>query len=208
MKEIEVKFRARTDKQALKDMRNDLDMRFKTLMSKLAVLVIRDVENRIEIAKTLFEIHDEKLYIAGGFADFKAFVQASRISKSNVYNYIKIGKALKEGYITEQDIKEQGFHGRNLLLASGDDLKVEGEREIKKGAALRISMPSEDTYMYFKSNTKFASFILDTLCREKRALLDELLLRYNQGDMVDEKMKAVDIIETEPEENIEEISTR
>ncbi|UGQ17901.1 chromosome replication/partitioning protein [Borrelia sp. RT1S] len=173
------------------------EKRYLELVGKLRALVAKDIRTKIEMAKTVLEIYDDKLYIAGGFDSFASFIKTCGLSNTTVYSYVRIGKAIKEGHITEQDIIDRGINYIRVIVEKSNYGKLKEERALTKSIPLRILIPSENTYSYFKQNTKFTSYALSKLYEEHRELLDNLFFRYSQEKKHKKVHDAEDAIEME-----------
>ncbi|QMU99788.1 chromosome replication/partitioning protein (plasmid) [Borrelia sp. A-FGy1] len=178
--------------------------RYLELMEKLETLVAKDVRTKIEMTKTVFEIFEDKLYILGGFGNFTAFIKKCGLSTTSIYSYIKIGRALKEGYITEQDIIKRGINSVRVALEQGNIETLKEDKKTDKVIPLRILIPSDNAYKYFKSNTKFASYTLSRIYNEQRQLLDSFLFDFNEEKRRKRRVNLEDVIEAEEEQKLVE----
>ncbi|AYE36983.1 hypothetical protein DB313_05650 (plasmid) [Borrelia turcica IST7] len=182
------------------DERDKKKNRFNELVNKLKLLEKRDISNKIEAMKILAEIYDDGLYIIAGYRQFGAFAKTCFISGSRVYIFVRIGQKLREGVITEQDIINNGINYIREIIQK-EDYKALREGENKtKSTPLRIMLPSDTAYSYFKSNTKFTSYALARIYDEHRQLLDNLFYEYNQEKKQRRIHDTEDIIEAEEEQ--------
>ncbi|WKC58500.1 chromosome replication/partitioning protein [Borrelia sp. P9F1] len=196
MAQLKPNISLRIENQALYAEKEIKEQRLKKLMERLKSLTVKDIRTKIDMIKTVFEIYDEKLYVVGGYNNFVEFIRTCGTSTTNAYLFIKIGKALKEGHITEQDIIDRGIDHIKMIVKE-NNYKALQEGKIRKDIPLRILIPSEGTYSYFKSNTKFTSYALDRIYREHRHLLDNLFYEYNLEKKHKKKIDTEDVIYTE-----------
>ncbi|WP_445436379.1 chromosome replication/partitioning protein [Candidatus Borreliella tachyglossi] len=173
--------------------------RFKELDQELKALGKKDILNKIQVIKILTEIHDELLYLMAGFRNFGAYAKSCFISESTAYMFVKIGQKLKDGSIIEQDIVKYGVAHIRDIIQNKDYGALRTGEGVAKNTPLRILLPSDDAYSYFKSNTKFTSYLLKTLYNENRQLLDAVFFRYDQ-EKKKRKHHVEDIIEEGAEE--------
>ncbi|QMU99839.1 chromosome replication/partitioning protein (plasmid) [Borrelia sp. A-FGy1] len=207
MTELKPNISLRVDKQSLYEEKEIKEQKLKKLIEKLKSLAVKDIRTKIEMIKTVFEIYDEKLYIVGGYNSFVEFIKTCGTSVTNAYMFIKVGKALKEGQITEKDIIERGIDHIKMIVKEGNYQSLK-EGKAEKDIPLRILIPSKNAYSYFKSNTKFTSYVLSRIYDEHRQLLDTLFYDYNKEKKDKKKHESESVIEMGAERHIDDASSQ
>ncbi|MBB6043548.1 chromosome replication/partitioning protein (plasmid) [Borreliella yangtzensis] len=152
--------------------------RYNILKKKLYVNLREGVSNKIECMKILKEIKDNEYYKLDGYKSFDAFIKDYDVAKTQAYNYLKIANAIEAGVIEEQYVLNNGF--RLILSALKDkespSLKKSKQNPIKP---LRFQLKKQESYDFYKSNSKFTGFLLDRLFDEKE-IIKKIMKEYKQ----------------------------
>ncbi|WKC58475.1 chromosome replication/partitioning protein [Borrelia sp. P9F1] len=180
--------------------------RFTELDQELKSLGHRDIVNKIQAMKVLTEIHDELLYLWAGFKSFGAYAKTCFITESTAYSFVKIGQKLKTGEITEELIIKRGLTQIRDIIQNNDYEALKKGEVKPRTIPLRILLPTNTAYSYFKSNTKFTSYALSRLYEEHRELLDNLFYEYSQEKKHRKTHNEEDAIEMEATEGTKQIA--
>ncbi|WP_421136320.1 chromosome replication/partitioning protein (plasmid) [Borreliella yangtzensis] len=152
--------------------------RYNILKKKLYVNLREGVSNKIECMKILKEIKDNEYYKLDGYKSFDAFIKDYDVAKTQAYNYLKIANAIEAGVIEEQYVLNNGF--RLILSALKDkespSLKKSKQNPIKP---LRFQLKKQESYDFYRSNSKFTGFLLDRLFDEKE-IIKKIMKEYKQ----------------------------
>ncbi|WP_425337190.1 chromosome replication/partitioning protein [Borreliella tanukii] len=153
--------------------------RYNILKKKLYVNLREGVSNRIECMKILKEIKDNEYYKLDGYKSFDAFIKDYDVAKTQAYNYLKIANAIESGVIEEQYVLDNGF--RLILSVLKDkespNLKKSNQNPIKP---LRFQLKKQESYDFYKSNSKFTGFLLDKLFSDEKEIIKRIMKEYKQ----------------------------
>ncbi|WP_424632587.1 chromosome replication/partitioning protein [Borreliella lusitaniae] len=153
--------------------------RFLFLKERLILNFQKEIHNKIETMKILKEIKDKEYYKLDGYQNFEMFTRNYKIAKSQAYEYLRIANAIEEGLVQEKDIVENGIQNSLFLLKDKQGIKIKkSNRNFVK--PLRFQLKTENAYMYYKSKSKFTSFLLEKLLKDKEELLNEIMKEYKE----------------------------
>ncbi|WP_418904988.1 chromosome replication/partitioning protein [Borreliella lusitaniae] len=153
--------------------------RFLFLKERLILNFQKEIHNKIETMKILKEIKDKEYYKLDGYPNFEMFTRNYKIAKSQAYEYLRIANAIEEGLVQEKDIVENGIQNSLFFLKDKQGIKVKkSNRNFVK--PLRFQLKTENAYMYYKSKSKFTSFLLEKLLKDKEELLNDIMKEYKE----------------------------
>ncbi|WP_024655176.1 chromosome replication/partitioning protein [Borrelia hispanica] len=145
------------------------------LKDRLKSLVVDDIYNKIETAKILSLINEKKLYIFDGYKSFYGFLADFKIAKSQAYKYIKIASGMAQGIIDYDFIINNGIENTIKKLGSKNSIKKSKHNLTKQ---LCFQFKNQDSYDFYKSDTKFVCFVLDELFINNKEYLENLHKKY------------------------------
>ncbi|ANF34644.1 chromosome replication/partitioning protein [Borrelia turicatae] len=151
--------------------------RYNELKLKLKSNFKESICNKLEAMKILKEIKDNDYYKLDGYKKFSEFLTSYNVAKSQAYNYLKIATAIEEGILEEQYVLENGFREVLSLIKDkeGKNLKKSRLNPIRP---LRFQLKSQDSYDFYKSNTKFTSYFLDRVFEDEKEFLQKFMKEY------------------------------
>ncbi|WP_247003711.1 chromosome replication/partitioning protein [Borrelia anserina] len=85
-------------------------LRYRQLKEEIKARTLEEVVNKLELAKALYEIKKNKLYIFDGYDNFYEFCLDYKFSRTMIYRYIKIGAYLEKENVSEQDIMQSSLN--------------------------------------------------------------------------------------------------
>ncbi|WP_418905890.1 chromosome replication/partitioning protein [Borreliella carolinensis] len=155
---------------------------YNELKEKLKLNLKSDINNKIQRMKILYEIKQKKLYKYDGFKSFKQFVKSYIIARSQAYMYLKIYEKVLEGAISIEKVKEIGFVAtyKNILKNNPSYIYKENTEEDdgSQSISIRISMQDKEVYNFCKKDIKRIYFILERLIKDKKNILSDLIIDY------------------------------
>ncbi|UPA18639.1 chromosome replication/partitioning protein (plasmid) [Borrelia puertoricensis] len=175
---MKLKGNLKIDNRNLEIINNDDVLgRYNKLKEKIVNNFKKEIFHKIEVIKALKEIKDNKYYELDGYKSFNSFAKNFRIARTQVYEYLRIGNAIEEGLLEEQFVIENGINDAILFLRNkeGINIKKSKRNPIKP---LRFQLKSQDSYDFYKSNTKFTSFLMDRLFSSKKDLIEEFMKEF------------------------------
>ncbi|APS99288.1 permease (plasmid) [Borreliella mayonii] len=153
---------------------------FERLITQLKNNIKSEIYNIIDTMKILKKINDKKLYLEGGYKSFKDFLSDFKLAKTQSYEYIKLATAVEAG------ILEENFITNNGIRASIRYIKNKANSIIKKSKQnpmkpLRFQLKNQESYNFYKNNSRFASFMMDEIFKNQKDFLNKLLKRYKES---------------------------
>ncbi|WP_418456559.1 chromosome replication/partitioning protein [Borreliella lusitaniae] len=144
---------------------------YELLKNELENRIENDIRNKICTMKILLRIKNDKLYVFGGYKNFKDFLHDFKIARSQAYKYIKIAGLLIDGTIKEINIIENGID--NILRSLIKDKKIKSIASFL--APISIRLKTQEAYDFYKKNSNFTSYLLENLYQKnKKQLIKEL----------------------------------
>lgn len=152
---------------------NDLKNRLKTNIKK-------KIFYKVESIRILKEIKDNEYYKLDGYKSFDAFIKDYKLAKSQTYEYLKIASAIENGVIEELFLLENGIKETIIFLrnSNSDTVKKSKQNPIKP---LRFQLKNQESYDFYKSNSRFVSFMMDEIFKNQKDFLNKLLKRYKES---------------------------
>ncbi|ACH94034.1 PF49 plasmid partition protein (plasmid) [Borrelia duttonii Ly] len=150
---------------------------YSSLKEKLKINSKKEIYCKLETLKILKEIKDNQYYKFDGYKSFDAFAKDFRLARAQVYNYLKIANAIKEGVIEEEFLIKNGILETLVVLRNKETktIKKSKQNPIKP---LRFQLKKQESYDFYKKNAKFTSFLMDKLFQDKRDLIEEFFKEF------------------------------
>ncbi|WP_024654527.1 chromosome replication/partitioning protein [Borrelia hispanica] len=139
----------------------------------------KEIYNKIESMKILKEIKDNAYYKLDGYKSFDAFIKDYKLAKSQTYEYLKIASAIESGVIEELFLLENGIKETIIFLRKNNADSVKKSR-INPIKPLRFQLKNQESYDFYKKNSKLTSFILDELFENQKDLLNRIIKKYKE----------------------------
>ncbi|AHH07540.1 Putative plasmid partition protein (plasmid) [Borrelia crocidurae DOU] len=151
--------------------------RYDELKLKLKSNLKENIYNKLEAMKILKEIKDNDYYKLDGYKRFSEFLGSYKVAKSQAYNYLKIATAIEKGLLEEQYVLENGFREVLSLIRIKEGVKIKKSRQSGL-KSLKFHFKSQESYDFYRQNVKFASFLMDTLFKDEKKLLEEFMHKF------------------------------
>ncbi|ETZ17201.1 putative plasmid partition protein [Borrelia duttonii CR2A] len=175
---MKLKGKLRIDNRSLETIHNDdVSVRYNKLKERIVNNFKKEIFHKIEVIKALKEIKDNKYYELDGYKSFNSFAKNFRIARTQVYEYLRIGDAFEEGLLEEQFVIENGINETISFLRNKEGISIKRSRQnpIKP---LRFQLKKQESYDFYKKNSKFTGFLLDTLFDNEKDLLEKFLKEF------------------------------
>ncbi|WP_025407132.1 chromosome replication/partitioning protein [Borrelia hermsii] len=165
------------DTKSLELKHKNLD-RYNELKEKLKQNARKEIYYKVESIRILKEIKDNGYYKLDGHKNFDSFIKSYRMAKTQVYAYLRLANAIEEGMLAEQYIIENGINESLAIIKKNkESIAIKKSRQ-KAINPLRFQLKSQDSYDFYKQNSKFTSFVLDTLFLKDKNYLKKLFKEY------------------------------
>ncbi|AJA67244.1 plasmid partition protein (plasmid) [Borrelia miyamotoi LB-2001] len=175
-RKIEIVKRIDLEVNSVKNLNKTREERYLELKEKLKILIKEESYNKIETARILKEINESKYYALDGYKSFTAFIKSYKIAKTSVYRYIKLVSGIDSGKIDYDLILNRGIDYAIKILESNNIISKSNVNPLRP---LRFQLDDEECFHFYKSNTKFASFLLKEIFKNEKSFFDKMLDRYN-----------------------------
>ncbi|ATQ15386.1 chromosome replication/partitioning protein (plasmid) [Borrelia miyamotoi] len=175
-RKIEIVRRIDLEVNSVKNLNKTREERYLELKEKLKILIKEESYNKIETARILKEINESKYYALDGYKSFTAFIKSYKIAKTSVYRYIKLVSGIDSGKIDYDLILNRGIDYAIKILESNNIISKSNVNPLRP---LRFQLDDEESFHFYKSNTKFASFLLKEIFKNEKSFFDKMLDRYN-----------------------------
>ncbi|WP_301409515.1 chromosome replication/partitioning protein [Borreliella tanukii] len=172
-KKIEIVKRVELNKNEIKKTR---ESRYLKLKEKLKILIKEESYNKIETARILKEINDNKYYAIDKYKSFSHFIKDYNMAKTTVYRYIKLAIGIDSGKINYELILKKGVQHAIQILESNGIIDA-SKSTLNKSFKLKIE--DEKSFNFYKSNTSFVSFLLKDLYYNNQELLTNIKNKYD-----------------------------
>ncbi|WP_024652961.1 chromosome replication/partitioning protein [Borrelia persica] len=176
---MEIKINKRDLSNSVKEI-NSIEQkicRYNSLKEKLKVNCKKEIHNKIETMKILKEIKDNEYYKLDSYKTFEDFSREYRLARTQVYQYLRLANAMEEGIIEEVFLIKNGINVALIFLQDKKGKRIKRSK-INPIKPLRFQLKSYESYAYYKSDSKFTSFLMEALFEEKKDLLDEFKEKY------------------------------
>ncbi|WP_418885160.1 chromosome replication/partitioning protein [Borreliella carolinensis] len=157
---------------------------YNDLKDQLKLNLKDDIDNKIQRMKILYEIKQKKLYKYDGFKSFEQFIKSFIIAKTQAYTYLKVYEKVLEGIISIDKIKEVGFNSIYYAIQKQGLLEINQEdinKSNKENIPIRILIKDNELYDFCKKDTKRVYFILKEIFKNKKDLLSEIIIKYDNS---------------------------
>lgn len=171
-KKIEIVKRVEINRDEIKKTR---ESRYLKLKEKLKILIKEESYNKIETARILKEINDNKYYVIDNYKSFIHFIKEYNMAKTTVYRYMKLVIGIDNGKINYELILKKGIHYAIQILEN-DGIIKNSKSILNRSFNLKIE--DEGSFNFYKSNTKFVSFLLKELYYNNQKLLTNIKNKY------------------------------
>ncbi|ACK75417.1 chromosome replication/partitioning protein [Borreliella burgdorferi] len=172
-KKIEIVKRIELNGNEIKKSR---ESRYLKLKEKLKILIKEESYNKIETARILKEINDNKYYVIDKYKSFGHFIKDYNMAKTTVYRYIKLAIGIDSGKINYELILKKGIYYAMQFLENNETI-VNSKRILNR--SLRLKIEDEKSLNFYKSNTNFVSFLLKELYYDNQKLLINIKNKYD-----------------------------
>ncbi|WKC77514.1 chromosome replication/partitioning protein (plasmid) [Borreliella turdi] len=159
------------------EIKNNRESRYLKLKEKLKILIKEESYNKIETARILKEINDNKYYVIDKYKSFNHFIKDYNMAKTTVYRYIKLAIGIDSGKINYELILKKGIHYAIQILEN-NEIVANPKRTLKR--FLKIKIEDEKSFDFYKSNTNFVNFLLKELYYENQKLLTNIKNKYDK----------------------------
>ena len=174
-KKIEIVRRIDLEINSTKDLNKTREGRYLELKEKLKILIKEESYNKIETARILKEINESKYYALDGYKSFTAFIKSYKIAKTSVYRYIKLVSGIDSGKIDYDLILNRGVDYAIKILENSN---IINKSNINPLRPLRFQLDDEESFYFYKSNIKFASFLLKEIYKNEKNFFNKMWDRY------------------------------
>ncbi|AWG43383.1 chromosome partitioning protein (plasmid) [Candidatus Borreliella tachyglossi] len=176
-KKIEIVRRVDLDACEVRTLNQTREERYLKLKEKLKILIKEESYNKIETARILKEINESKYYALDGYKSFTGFIKSYKIAKTSVYRYIKLVTGIDSGKIDYDMILHRGVDYAIRVLENSNIIDKSNVNSLKP---LRFQLDDEESFLFYKSNIKFASFLLKEIYKNEREVFHKMQDRYNK----------------------------
>lgn len=157
---------------------------YNNLKDQLKLNLKDDIDNKIQRMKILYKIKQKELYKYDGFKSFEQFIKSFIIAKTQAYTYLKVYEKVLEGVISIDKIKEVGFNSIYHAIQKQGVLEINQEninKNNKENTPIRILIKDNELYDFCKKDTKRVYFILKEIFKNKKDILSEIIIKYDNS---------------------------
>ncbi|KEO61968.1 chromosome replication/partitioning protein [Borreliella garinii] len=157
---------------------------YNDLKDQLKLNLKDDIDNKIQRMKILYKIKQKELYKYDGFKSFEQFIKSFIIAKTQAYTYLKVYEKVLEGVISIDKIKEVGFNSIYHAIQKQGISKINQEninKNNKENIPIRILIKDNELYDFCKKDTKRVYFILKEIFKNKKDILSEIIIKYDNS---------------------------
>ncbi|WNZ67170.1 chromosome replication/partitioning protein (plasmid) [Borreliella garinii] len=157
---------------------------YNDLKDQLKLNLKDDIDNKIQRMKILYKIKQKELYKYDGFKSFEQFIKSFIIAKTQAYTYLKVYEKVLEGVISIDKIKEVGFNSIYHAIQKQGILEINQEninKNNKENIPIRILIKDNELYDFCKKDTKRVYFILKEIFKNKKDILSEIIIKYDDS---------------------------
>ncbi|ACL34984.1 chromosome replication/partitioning protein [Borreliella garinii] len=157
---------------------------YNDLKDQLKLNLKDDIDNKIQRMKILYKIKQKELYKYDGFKSFEQFIKSFIIAKTQAYAYLKVYEKVLEGVISIDKIKEVGFNSIYHAIQKQGILEINQEninKNNKENIPIRILIKDNELYDFCKKDTKRVYFILKEIFKNKKDILSEIIIKYDDS---------------------------
>lgn len=157
---------------------------YNNLKDQLKLNLKDDIDNKIQRMKILYKIKQKELYKYDGFKSFEQFIKSFIIAKTQAYTYLKVYEKVLEGVISIDKIKEVGFNNIYHTIQKQGISEINQEninKNNKENIPIRILIKDNELYDFCKKDTKRVYFILKEIFKNKKDILSEIIIKYDNS---------------------------
>ncbi|QMU99741.1 chromosome replication/partitioning protein (plasmid) [Borrelia sp. A-FGy1] len=176
IKKIEIVRRIDLEACKIEKKNKTREIRYLELKEKLKALIKEESYNKIETARVLKEINESKYYAIDGYKSFTEFIRDYKIAKTSVYRYIKLVSGIDSGKIDYDLILDRGIDYAIKVLESSNVINKSNINSLKP---LRFQLEDEECFLFYKSNIKFASFLLKEIYKNEKEIFYKMRNKYD-----------------------------
>lgn len=157
---------------------------YNDLKDQLKLNLKDDIDNKIQRMKILYKIKQKELYRYDGFKSFEQFIKSFIIAKTQAYTYLKVYEKVLEGVISINKIKEVGFNSIYYAIQKQGVSEINQEninKNNKENTPIRILIKDNELYDFCKKDTKRVYFILKEIFKNKKDILSEIIIKYENS---------------------------
>ncbi|WP_031539270.1 chromosome replication/partitioning protein [Borreliella garinii] len=157
---------------------------YNDLKDQLKLNLKDDIDNKIQRMKILYKIKQKELYKYDGFKSFEQFIKSFIIAKTQAYTYLKVYEKVLEGVISIDKIKEVGFNSIYYAIQKQGISEINQEninKNNKENTPIRILIKDNELYDFCKKDTKRVYFILKEIFKNKKDILSEIIIKYDNS---------------------------
>ncbi|WP_031531122.1 chromosome replication/partitioning protein [Borreliella garinii] len=158
---------------------------YNDLKDQLKLNLKDDIDNKIQRMKILYKIKQKELYKYDGFKSFEQFIKSFIIAKTQAYTYLKVYEKVLEGVISIDKIKEVGFNSiYHAIQKQGGGSEINQEnvnKNNKENTLIKILIKDNELYDFCKKDTKRVYFILKEIFKNKKDILSEIIIKYDNS---------------------------
>ncbi|ACN52607.1 chromosome replication/partitioning protein [Borreliella valaisiana] len=151
------------------------ESRYLKLKEKLKILIKEEFYNKIETARILKEINDNKYYVIDKYKSFIHFIKDYNMAKTTVYRYMKLAIGIDSGKINYELILKKGINYATQILENN---KIIDTSKSIPNKSIQLKIEDEKSFNFYKSNTKFVSFLLKELYYNNQKLIKNIKNKY------------------------------
>ncbi|MBB6031980.1 hypothetical protein HNR35_000983 [Borreliella spielmanii] len=171
-KKIEIVKRVELNENEIKRTR---EFRYLKLKEKLKILIKEESYNKIETARILKEINDNKYYVIDKYKSFNHFIKDYNMAKTTVYRYMKLATGIDSGEINYELILKKGIYYAIQILEKNGTIAT-SKSILNRSFKLKIE--DEKSFAFYKSNVNFVSFLLKEIYYNNQKLLTNIKNKY------------------------------
>ncbi|WNY66322.1 chromosome replication/partitioning protein (plasmid) [Borreliella andersonii] len=158
------------------EIKKNRESRYLKLKEKLKILIKEEFYNKIETARILKEINDNKYYAIDKYKSFGHFIKDYKMAKTTVYRYIKLATGIDNGKISYELILKKGIH-QAIKFLENNGIMTNSKSILK--SSIKIKIEDEKSFDFYKSNINFVNFLLKELYYNNKELLMNIKNKYN-----------------------------
>ncbi|APS99053.1 chromosome partitioning protein (plasmid) [Borreliella mayonii] len=158
------------------EIKKNRESRYLKLKEKLKILIKEESYNKIETARILKEINDNKYYVIDKYKSFGNFLKDYNMAKTSVYRYMKLAIGIDSGKISYELILKKGMYYAIQFLESNGI--ISNSKSILN-RSFKVKIDDEKSFNFYKSDTNFVSFLLKELYFDNQKLLTNIKNKYD-----------------------------
>ncbi|WP_421114442.1 chromosome replication/partitioning protein (plasmid) [Borreliella americana] len=154
----------------------DNEIEYESYKNQIRRITVSEINNKIELMEILYKIRMKKLYRFDGYKKFEDFLKKFVIARSQAFLYLRLYKRVLSGDLKIEEIKQLGFtEAYNKIKEFDIDKGIAKKNPIR---SLRFQFRNRESYDFYKKNIEFASYFLDKVFTDKKALLVKFMKEF------------------------------